>query len=474
MSENEEYFDFSNTKKETPAANQNDTFAKIAELMCWDAYAGETPQDVFERNGNNLNAVPAKDIIDIVHAGGLLKWAEGLEVNSQAELYQKVMRAIRLTIAEPVFQDKKKIDIFPPFANFFYYCQRLDRNGRTAEEANGVSNVAWNGVICRRNITNRTREMFAHPDPQKFKIAAEKIKEVYKYTDANIEALRYFVCQSRHENHNPSMNKAIYHWGDEKQTGKTTVAKTIIAILNGDILENAGTYESNLNIELQYDKHACPKAALFNSVLLDEAAPKDSRKSYPAVKSKLTNNSCDFDPKYKMVITIPCKRYYYFTSNDPIYDFVQDHKERRFLEIHSTEKPVQMSFEDIYKLWFDFCTNATPEENWQVWYNSFAFIEGLATKDVDEIVNEIFLRWESVFSTVTGTYTTAKQVADKLFKNEPTPEQKRGVRTAMEKLFSECKSASNKSFFNIMSCRAKIIEMSRDIDMDVKDDGFPF
>lgn len=467
----EEYFDFSSPKKET---NNNVVFDKIIELMCWDAYPGESSEDVFERNGNNLNALPAKDIIDIVHAGGLQKWAEGLTVNSQKDLYNKIMRAIRMTISEPVFQDKKRIEIFPPLANFFYYCQRLDRNGRTAAEAEGVSNVAWNGVICRRNIKNNTEKIFKNPDPEKFKAAAKRVQEVYKYTDANIDALRYFVCQSRHENHNPSMNKAIYHWGDEKQTGKTTVARMIIAILNGDVFENAGMYESNLNIELQYDKHACPKAALFNSVLLDEAMPKDSKKSYGGVKSKLTNNSCDYDPKYKMIITIPCKRFYYITSNDPIYEFIQDAKERRFLEIHSVHKPEYMSFEEIYKLWFDFCTNATPEENWQVWYNSFALVEGIATKEIDEIKNEIFLRWETLFSTVNGSYTTAKQVADKLFKNEPSPEQKRGVRAAMEKLFGDCKSASNKSFYNIISCRAKIGELGELNDIKVKIDDLPF
>ena len=76
---------------------------KINELMCWDTFEGETPEDVFIRNGNFQNALPSPTIIDIVHIGGLQRWAEQLRVNSQVELYNCIMRAIRKTISEPVF-----------------------------------------------------------------------------------------------------------------------------------------------------------------------------------------------------------------------------------------------------------------------------------------------------------------------------------------------------------------------------------
>ena len=66
---------------------------------------GETEEQVFIRNGKNINDLPKhQEIIDIVHAGGLQKWAETLRVSSQKELYGRLMTAIRRTIAEPVFQ----------------------------------------------------------------------------------------------------------------------------------------------------------------------------------------------------------------------------------------------------------------------------------------------------------------------------------------------------------------------------------
>ncbi len=446
--------------------------------MCWDAYDGETDEDVFIRNSNRIDDLPSSEVIDIVHAGGLQRWAENLKVDTAEALYHRIMMAMRRTISDKVFQDNRSLKTFPPFSNFFYYCQKIDRNGGLHKECAGLTNVAWNGVICRRNIKERTEVMFANPDSEKYKQAAAKVKQVYKYTDADIDSLRYFVCQTRHEEHNPSMNKCIYHWGDDKQTGKTTVAKIIVAILNGDTLEGAGAYLSTLGRELQYNKHDIPKAALFNAVILDEAMPKDSRKSYGAVKSMLTNNSCDFDPKFKDVITVPCKRFYYFTSNDDVSEFIQDAKERRLCSIHSVHKPEQMSFEDIYQLWFDFCTNCTPEENWQKWYNSFDFVDGLATKDLIEVKNEILLQGDSIFGVAAGTYTTAKQVANKIFKNEPTREQKRSVGEAMNALFGDCRLESNKSNYTVSLCRAKLYEIENGSEAipesSDKTDNFPF
>jgi hypothetical protein len=447
---------------------------KVNEIMCWDAFEGETDEDIFIRNGNNLNALPSPDIINIVHAGGLQKWSESLKVDSQSELYNIIFKAIRRCLSEPVFNDKKKAGIFPPLENFFIFCQRLDRNGVTHKEATGISNVVWNGVICRRNIMEKTELIFLNPDPKKFKIASERVREVYQFSEKEIDALRYFVCQTRHKDHNPSLNKSIYHWGDEKETGKTTVAKVIVSILNGDVLKNSGIYSSKLNREMQYNKHDVPKAALYNAVFLDEVMPKDSRKSYGAFKAMLTDDSCDFDPKFKDVITIPCRRFYYFTSNDDVEEVVQDAKERRLISIHSKSKPTQISFDNIYKLWFDFCTNCTPEDDWQKWYRSFDLVNGLATRDLNEMKNEILLNASKIFGLNEGTYTTVKNIASRLFKNEPTREQKKSVGDAMSQLFLDCRLESNKAYYSVSMCKQKASLISETKDENLEENVLPF
>lgn len=439
-------------------------FGKLREIMVWRKYNGETDEQVFIRNGKNVNHLPDTEIIDIVHAGGLQKWAETLRVKSQKELYNRIMLAIRKTISDPVFNNKKTIDAFPPLANFFYYCQRLDRNGRTNKEADSISELVWNTIICQRNLAERVEKMFSQkPDKAKFEAAAERIKEVWGMTDKDVDAIRYFVCQTRHERHNPSMNKSIYLWGSEKQTGKTTIARAVVTILNGDEFDNFGKYESTLSTEMQYNDHDVPAGALYNAVILDESMPKDASKSYGGIKQMLTSNSCKYNQKYGLIKRIPCKRFYFCTSNEDVIDFVQDMDERRFYAIRMTRKPKQLSFDEIYQIWSDFCINAEPESDWQAWYNSFEYVEGVAMRDMDEAMNEIILRKDEIFATGSKTYITAKQVANMIYKNEPNTTQKATVRSAMEKMFGECRVPSNMSNYRVIDCWNKATDLSSEM-----------
>ena len=429
---------------------------KVNELMCWEAFDNETPEAVFIRNGNKLNDLPSNEIIDIVYIGGIHKWAENLNVNSQEELYNIVVTAMRKCIAEPIFYDKKKIDSFPILSNFFYYCQRLDRSGKVAIEAEAIADASWNGVICRRNLAENVAKIFKNePSKEKYLEAVLKIRKIWGFTEKQVDAIRYFICQTRHEKHNPSMNKNIYIWGTAKQTGKTTIARAIVTILNGDKFDHYGKYESTFSTEMAFNDHDLPLAALYNSVLLDEAMPKDTKKSYGSIKRILTSSSCNYNPKFRQVINIKCKRFYFCTSNEDIIDFVQDASERRFFAINMEKKPPQVSFEDIYSLWLQFCTNAQPEDDWQIWYDSFDFVDGLATKDCNEIKNEILLNSDALFNITKGTYTTVKKIASELFKNEPTREQKKSVGDAMGELFSSCRLESNKSYYSVSMCRQR-------------------
>lgn len=432
-------------------------FNKIVTVMCWEMFDGETAEQVFTRCSNNLNALPHHETIDIVHAGGLQKWAESLNVGSQQELYYMILRAIRRTISDPVFNDRARVNTFPPFANFFYYCQKLDRNGKTDNEATGISEVAWNGVICRRNNEENIRNMFREqPDKEKFRKICKRISSIWGFTEKQIDALRYFVCQTRHKNHNPSLNKSIYMWGKRKGTGKTTVGRAIVTILNGDVWSNFGSYESTLNKEMGYNDHELPLSALYNCVFLDETVPKDSKKSYGGVKRMLTSNSFNYNPKFKTIINIPCKRIYFFTSNDDIAEFIQDESERRFIEIEITKIPQQLTFNEIYDIWKEFAVNCEPEEDWKEWYDSFELVEGLETININEVKNEIELNATELFGMAAGTYLTVKKIADKLFKNEPTREQKKFVSEAMQAMFDDCRLESNKALYSVSECREKL------------------
>lgn len=453
-------------------------YKKICEIMCWAPIDGETYADVLLRKQVNINDIPCGEAIEIVHAGDLQQWAELQTVASQEELKELILYAVRKVISDPIFNDRKKCDNFPPLANFFYFCRgRLDRNGKLYQEAASIADLAWNGVICKRVTRERADESFKSPDVIKYASAVARIKSVYGYSDADIEALRYFVCQVRRKEHDPSKNKSIYHWGKAKQTGKTTVAKCIVSILNGDTLCNSHKYRSTLSQELQFGNHDIPKAALFECVLLDEAAPKDSTKSYNSFKSKLTDDGCSYNPKYKQQVNLKCKRFYYFTSNDDVTDFVQDEQERRILAIHAEREPQALTLDDVFSLWFDFCTNAEPESDFDKWYNSFNRVSGLASKEMNEALNEIMLRMDEVFPYNGKTYTTIKTVSDILHKNEPSREQKKVITAVMSKYFESCRAASNKSCYNIYKCRDRVEELRREMgagDEMEDDNSLPF
>ena len=61
-------------------------YDKLLSIMCWEMYEGESAEDVFIRQSNNLNALPHSDVIDIVYSGGLQRWAELQGVQSAKEL----------------------------------------------------------------------------------------------------------------------------------------------------------------------------------------------------------------------------------------------------------------------------------------------------------------------------------------------------------------------------------------------------
>ena len=121
-------------------------------------------------------------------------------------------------------------------------------------------------------------------------------------------------------------------------------------------------------------------AAQYNCVILDEAMPKDSRKSYGRVKSMMTSNSCTYNQKYGRIITVEAKRYYIYTSNDDISEFVQDSQNVDLFKLIWNVNQKKYHLKKIYDYWKEFAQHCEPEENWQDWYDSFADVIGIERK----------------------------------------------------------------------------------------------
>lgn len=419
---------------------QSIDYKKIVELMCWNKYDGETYEDVFNRECGNPTLVPDADIVDVVHAKGLEPWAKMQKFETLEELQTAIMNIMLRTINSKVLSDKKTRDVFPSIRNFYTYCNRIDCQNAIYSEAKKIAMVVWYGELAQKRLKERTAKMFAQkPDKKRFNAIVEKIQDIWGLSDSDIDALRYFVCQTRHEDHNPSLNKAIYMWSEEKKTGKTTLARAIVSVLNGETsIKNSGQYESTLAKEMQYNDHDLPMAAYCNAVILDESMPKDSSKAYGQIKQMLTSNSCIYNPKYRQVITVKAKRFYFCTSNEDVSQFVQDNTERRFLPIHLYKIPRQLSFNEIYDIWKEFCVNATPAmDDWQKWYDSFKETEGLRALDIDYYIDKIVgdTMIVSELSNMSQTYMTPPWFHDRLVgKKTLSRDVQRAITGALDKL----------------------------------------
>ena len=416
-------------------------FKKLCEVMTWERAKGESFEDTFNRQNIKPTQIPNAKIVEVVHSNSLEDWAKKGKFESAEDLKNEIIKIMKGAINDRINHDKDMQKLFPPIHNFCIFSTNTDRRGKLTIEAERISEIAWYGELAELRLKEKTDKIFKmKPDKEKYKKASEKLQKVWGFSDVEVDAFRYFICQSRAEKHNPSLNKSLYLFSGKKKTGKTTVARAIASVLNGETsLIDATKYESSFNQELQIGNHDLPMAAQYNCVILDEAMPKDSRKSYGRVKSMMTSNSCTYNQKYGRIITVEAKRYYIYTSNDDISEFVQDSSERRFIQINMEREPKKISFEKIYDYWKEFAQHCEPEENWQDWYDSFADVIGIERKDISSF-KDILLSNGSILQSIKSTtdYTiTLKFFSDLMIVGKPTREERKSLKKALEEVIGE-------------------------------------
>ncbi len=414
---------------------------KLCQLMMWDKSENETYEELIFRKEIKVENIPHYKLIDVVHARSLENWAKLQDFETVEELENEITNILRVAIVNPIISNKTMQALFPPIYNFCVYASNTDKRGKLIEEGEKIAETAWYGELAQSRLKAKTDKMFSVvPDKEKYKNASLKLQEIWGFSDIEVDAFRYFVCQTRHENHNPSMNKSLYLSATNKKTGKTTVARTLASILNGEeSVMDGSKFESSFNKELQMNAHELPYAAQYNCVILDESMPKDSRKSYGRVKSMLTSNTCSFNQKYGKIMQVEAKRYYLYTSNDDISEFVQDSSERRFIQINMERMPKQISFNKIFDVWKEFCVNCEPESDWQLWYNKFKDVDGVERKDIS-YYKDVILSDKSVLSAISNCFDSAitlKFFADLLITGKATREERKSLSSALTELFGE-------------------------------------
>ncbi len=89
-------------------------------------------------------------------------------------------------------------------------------------------------------------------------------------------------------------------------------------------------------------------------------------------------------------------------------------------------------------------------------YNISMPIQENTEVDINSVINEIVLNKSVIFDVRNGTYTTVKKIAETLFDNNPSRDQKISVKKIMSELFQDCRSNTNPSYYSINDCLNKI------------------
>ena len=164
--------------------------------MMWERAKGESYEDTFNRQNIKISQIPNPKIVDVVHASSLENWAKKGKFKSLEELKAEIIKIMRSATVDPINSDRDLQRLFPPIYNFCIFATNTDRRGKLTAEAERIAEIAWYGELAALRLKEKTNKIFnVKPDPEKYKKASEKLKEVWGFSDIEIDAFRYFVCQ---------------------------------------------------------------------------------------------------------------------------------------------------------------------------------------------------------------------------------------------------------------------------------------
>lgn len=259
-----------------------------------------------------------------------------------------------------------------------------------------TSGELWHGGYSRKRLNERTQALFdVVPDAAKFANVCEQIKETYGLNDIDVEKLHFFVEQVKDGARFPnSLRRMLYLWGNEKKTGKTTTARTLVCLLNGDEDPNRSSlYETTLQNEMQIGSFKVPKISECNACMMDECFYADMGKTYADFKRFITSANGRARLPFGQEFEWTGAPNYIATSNDPLRRFIKDWGDRRYLAIEFKEKPkTKMSESEIVGMWRTFVQNSTRTLDWSEWaerISPMAEEKGERAEIADEFESEL-------------------------------------------------------------------------------------
>lgn len=225
-----------------------------------------------------------------------------------------------------------------------------------------ISGEMWHGNYARMRREKMVSSMFDRAkDLTRYNAAYERLTACYGLSDIDEKKLHFFVCQVRAGRDFPdSLRRMLYVWGKKKKTGKTTLAKALVCVLNGsEDMERYAYFTTTLQTEMQIKGFAVPKIAECRCAMMDECFFNDMSKVYADFKKLITGRDGSARLPYGQEFTWQGLPNYIATSNEPLVNFIKDWNDRRYLSINLESEPSQkMTDSEVLELVKDYCVNA--------------------------------------------------------------------------------------------------------------------
>ena len=233
-----------------------------------------------------------------------------------------------------------------------------------------IAGEMWHGDYARTKREKVVSRMFDRPrDLARYNAAYERLVACYGLSELDEKKLHFFVCQVRAGREFPdSLRRMLYLWGRTKKTGKTTLAKALVCVLNGsEDMEEYTKFATDLQTEMQIKTFSVPKIAEARCAMMDECFFADMSKVYADFKKMITERDGSARLPYGQEFQWKGLPNYISTSNEPLVAFIKDWNDRRYLSINFESEPKEtMTDEEVIALVKEYCVNA-PDIDFHEW-----------------------------------------------------------------------------------------------------------
>ena len=125
-------------KKETKKLD----YEKLAKVMLWEKFEGETYEQVFLRKDIKPSHTPDPYIVDVVSYESLENWAKHGEFKSLEELQSEIIFIFKRAVVDKINSEKSMQKLFPPIYNFCVFATNTDKRGKITAEAEKIAEKA--------------------------------------------------------------------------------------------------------------------------------------------------------------------------------------------------------------------------------------------------------------------------------------------------------------------------------------------